>query len=182
MQVKEALEIVIRGQTELMRAAFSPSGKGAPQGLSEDRIEIYKSMSEHSSRITEGVIRLDEMDGRIPKGSSKYLKALFSQNRDEVYFEPFCAIVPLRNPNSHDYPIGRVSIAVPDSSPMFWKPSGGDGNSLTRERSCLRPATEEEITSWLASFPLAESTVAAKLFSFLKRHPEYSECVVEEEF
>ena len=64
---------------------------------------------------------------------------------------PLACVVPLRNTNSHDYPIGEPVILRYGFSTLYVI-SGGTGNTLTDYKDDLRPATDAEITKALTYF------------------------------
>lgn len=67
-------------------------------------------------------------------------------------FVQWVAIVPLRNPNSHNYPIGEVSLSTNNSdygSNALLRVDGTYGNSMDRYVSSFRMASKEEISDFL---------------------------------
>ena len=60
-----------------------------------------------------------------------------------IEFVPFSLVVPIANPNSHDYTIGKPCLTQPGTSRCI--PYDMGSNNMTREKDALRPATAEEI-------------------------------------
>ncbi len=68
----------------------------------------------------------------------------FPSSGSGMLFIPLAAIVPLSNPNSHNYAIGKVAVAQNTSSTLY-RQNGTFGNSMSTLKTSLRPATEKEI-------------------------------------
>lgn len=67
----------------------------------------------------------------------------------------FAVVVPISNPNSHNYPIGEPALAVsvggPRSSLMI--STGDRGNTMCNDRGTVRPATNEEVKDLIRDIP-----------------------------
>lgn len=66
-------------------------------------------------------------------------------------FVPGAVIVPLTNPNSHDYKIG-VPIYVKVDYSGCVQVDGSRGNHMSCDRSASRPATKDEIISFYREY------------------------------
>lgn len=61
-----------------------------------------------------------------------------------IEFDTLVCLVPTGVDNSHNYPLNTPAVSW-DKSGSFIKAGGVFGNSMTRTKKFLRPATEEEI-------------------------------------
>mgnify|MGYP001589556640 CR=1 FL=1 len=64
---------------------------------------------------------------------------------------PLACVVPLDRPNSHDYTIGYPVLIRKDYNYLY-KEGKHKGNSLTSNKSSLRPGTEKEMEVALENF------------------------------
>lgn len=63
--------------------------------------------------------------------------------------KPGVMFVPLTNPNDHNYPMGKASMATNHNQSHCLRPDGRHGNNMDTDISSLRPATEAEIREFV---------------------------------
>lgn len=85
---------------------------------------------------------------------------------DKVIFERGVVVVPLGNDNGHSYHIGKPCCNFRDGD-SFMKVNGELGDRLTRTRNFIRPATDDEILTYLRVLITANVDSAIALFSTL---------------
>lgn len=78
---------------------------------------------------------------------------------DDHKIPRFTMLVPLKNPNSHDYEIGKPALVInaEDEDPFddLLKVNGHTGNSMNDRQLGVRLATNEEIDAFFAKVPTA---------------------------
>lgn len=83
---------------------------------------------------------------------------------DKVIFERGVVLVPLGNDNGHNYSLGKPCCNFRDGD-MFMKPNGELGDRLTRTRNLIRPATDDEVVTFVRKLITANADSALALFS-----------------
>lgn len=58
---------------------------------------------------------------------------------------PFLPVVPVLNPNGHNYTIGNINIRTLNSWSVFYRPNGATGNNMPSQTDAWRYPSEAEI-------------------------------------
>lgn len=84
---------------------------------------------------------------------------------DKVAFQRGLVVVPLKNPNSHDYKLGKPAIFCESDRCVAIRESRYSvGNHMTTEKKSLRLATPAEIKKFFADIAKGEVTSDGKAY------------------
>lgn len=101
---------------------------------------------------TQDFINLLRNRSYLTNQSERKLAKKIGDHLPRIDYVKHCVVVPINeNPNGHSYELGLpISCKENGSDPTaFWRFEGGGGNSMTKNPSCVREATREEIIMFL---------------------------------
>lgn len=126
---------VVSGKEE--KKNFSPKARAIADVI-DDVMDQFDSDQKRALAVLFGIL----LDEEIP---IKDLSVEF------VEFERYIMVVPIANPNEHNYPIGTPCWIIRHDEALI--SSGEEGNHLPFQKAALRPANKEEIEEFFKQFP-----------------------------
>jgi len=146
-------ELVMKQTALMQRPAEQPNVVADKSGLSEKAVKVYDVLAEN----------------RAPAYIYKLMSTLLGEdipvikreiNPGSQGFYPFSCVVPVSNPNSHNYTKGVPCVLTfvgMTSSNKAMRYDGSTGNNLPKmslgnSRSPVIPATEEQINEFFEKF------------------------------
>jgi len=124
--------------------------------------KIYARQFATLEGASEKAIELAKLIGSLERSLSDVLKKCFELvigedipviRRTRIASIPCAVCVPLSNPNSHNYEIGKPAMFLRHKSGVCLANNGNIGNDMCNYSDSVRPATETEIKKFFDEIP-----------------------------
>lgn len=176
MTMKEYLKAVAFVQTEKLRMQFS--GNDLPEGIvaSPGIWAFLKELQKISMHYVQPHLRLAIAEGKLvhstlnPNEVFDILHEKFKTGDSLIRYPVFSVVIPLSNPNGHNYTKHEPCLIV--SSRMALRLKDGVGNNLPDLNYSVRPATNEEIEYFFENVSNLWEVITA-VSRFQQENPEF---------
>ncbi len=145
---KASLDALVRTATRDFAKIYENGVAKSVSGCAMDLAKVKQAISDNlGPAMAEPLLNI--IKAAMPKGSSKVNSTDLA--KQFLPFVPYACVVPLRNRNHHEYPIGEPTIMVVGTAGVAEgmhgiKMDGTIDDDLPRLRASLRPASVYEIT------------------------------------